>query len=107
MRTIWVYRIPLAPVAATGGAEFDILPAYDPDAEYGTGGWVDFARPVHVTMQHGQVAMWFEVDTEAKRTNRRTFVLVGTGHEVPAGGVGTVMPEEYLVLHVYEVMADV
>lgn len=109
MRTVWVYRIPLAAVAATGGAQFDIQPAYDLDAEYGTGGWVDYAPPVHVGMQHGQIAMWFEVDTEAKRTNRRTFVLVGTGHEVPTGAqwVGTVMPSQDLVLHVYELVLGV
>ena len=103
---VWVYRIPLTPQSAAAPISFDIPMGFDPAARSGDGDWVD-AKPVHVALQHGQVAMWFEVDADPYpySVTTRRFMLVGTGHDIPIGGrwCGTVLPNENLVLHVYEI----
>jgi len=60
---------------------------------------------IHVNSQgEDRVVLWVDVDTEAKRVKRR-FVVVGTGHEIPAGGVfvGSVKDSPYM-WHLFEVM---
>ncbi len=61
------------------------------------------ARILVVQMQGALPQLWAEVDTLELNTTR-TFVLVGTGNEVPLRGVyvGTVQ-DDHLVFHVYEV----
>lgn len=60
------------------------------------------AMPRLIAMQHGQLTLWFEVDTEARGVARYFFV-VGTGHEVRAQSahLGSVI-DGALVWHVYE-----
>jgi hypothetical protein len=54
-----------------------------------------------------EISLWAEVPMlTSERTTRRTFVVIGTGHEVPHCGVhvGTVRDGAW-VWHVYEVPA--
>ena len=60
----------------------------------------------HVDEQNGQVMLWIEVDPAAELT-RRTFQIIGTGHEEIEPGfvyLGTV-PIGPFVWHVYETTA--
>ena len=87
MRTVWKYDVPVD----------DKVWPYDlPEG----------ARPVHVECSDPvEVSVWFEVDTQAKREERR-FVVIGTGHPAPDGGTyvdtATVL-DGRLVWHLYEV----
>lgn len=61
---------------------------------------------LHVDQQHGNISLWFEVDDELPKVERK-FQLFGTGHG-PIGPHlshrGTVpLDSGKLVLHVYEV----
>ncbi len=62
------------------------------------------AAPVHVEMQGRHLCMWVDVETEAER-DERTFVIIGTGREVPAdaGYVGTAQHGSE-VWHLFEVV---
>lgn len=64
------------------------------------------AKVLRVAEQYQEPALWAECDPEA-RTVGREFVIVGTGHQVPADAkvyLGTAMLfGGQLVLHVYEV----
>lgn len=59
------------------------------------------AVPLHVDNQHGDVCVWFEVDT-TKPTKDIILYSVGTGWAVPefAKYIGTVLLGEF-VWHVY------
>jgi hypothetical protein len=63
------------------------------------------AIPLSVHGQGDDICLWALVQTEAKR-EERSFVIVGTGHEVPkeAGKfIGTaLLCDDRLVLHVFE-----
>lgn len=63
----------------------------------------DGAKVLRVGMQNGAPCMWAEVETE-HGTSRRSFVVVGTGHELPKGAqyVGG-FSEPPFEWHVYEV----
>jgi hypothetical protein len=67
------------------------------------------ANILAVQMQGDDVCMWAMVDTKAPM-ERREFLVLGTGHEVPDGDtlayLGTFQPDEGgspLVFHVFEV----
>lgn len=59
----------------------------------------------HVGMQDGLVTLWAEVDAAAWSTPR-TFVIGGTGHQIPEGAryVGTVHDGPF-VWHIFEVLS--
>jgi hypothetical protein len=62
------------------------------------------AKIVHVGLDpSGAPCLWAEVDPYSDR-ERRTFVIIGTGHGVPekATHIGSVVDEMY-VWHVYEI----
>jgi hypothetical protein len=60
-------------------------------------------RPGFGQVAH-EISLWAEVPTRDERTTRRTFTVIGTGHEIPHRGahVGTVLDGAF-VWHVYEV----
>ena len=59
--------------------------------------------PLHVDNQQDHLCLWAEVDTDLPK-QRRSFVIVGTGHEIPpdAQYVGTAQVDPF-VWHVFEV----
>lgn len=92
MRTIWKYELPIGDVAG--------------EIEMPLG-----ARIIHVDQQRSMVAtMWAEIPVppgvppSELATERRAFVVVGTGHTIPGDGlthVGTVLDGPF-VWHLYE-----
>lgn len=60
---------------------------------------------LHVDVQGRDICLWAMVDTE-KETEKRHFIVAGTGHEIKQGAianVGSVMLESgTLVFHVFE-----
>jgi len=62
------------------------------------------ATPLHVAMQFGEPAVWFEIDTD-RPAEAIGLVIVGTGHVVPDGvrHVGTCMTDDgAFVWHIYQ-----
>jgi hypothetical protein len=63
---------------------------------------------IKVAEQYGHLCLWAEVDSDAKATDLRTFLIAGTGRPLPRHvkiHVGTVvMPGGNLVVHVYELL---
>lgn len=61
------------------------------------------SKLLHIAMQAGSICAWFEVDAVGETTEKRSFVIVGTGHMVPEGTshVGTVL-DGIFVWHIYE-----
>lgn len=89
MKTIWKYRIPYFERTEES---FDIPVG---------GAIVHVAREKTGSVQD-YVSFWVEVNTTAP-TERRSFVIIGTGHPIPTGTVyrGTVIAPP-LVIHLYE-----
>ncbi len=58
-----------------------------------------------VQMQRGKICLWYRVPYAPKGAEQASFVIVGTGHVVPAGKLkflGTVQQPEYeSVWHVF------
>ncbi len=89
-RTIWVHRIPVDAISAS----FTNV-VHMPEG----------SRLIHCREQYGNIALWFEVDTEASKVQRK-FQIYGTGHTIPDDLFyrGTcVFAGGDLILHVYEV----
>ena len=61
------------------------------------------AMAVHVAVQDGQACLWAEVDDQ-QPVREYGFAIVGTGHEIPEGGVhlGTWLSGPF-VWHLYQV----
>lgn len=91
-RAVWVYRIPVNEMTASFTNVFEIPVG---------------ARLVHLAEQHGQIAMWWEVDSDAS-TQQHRFQIFGTGHGPIREGLeyrGTCLfAGGDLVLHLYEVV---
>jgi len=65
--------------------------------------WPEWTRPIHVGWQDW-VTMWAEVlDTDNPKVHV-TFLVVGTGWEIPAGYcyIGTVQAPDNYVWHVFQ-----
>lgn len=62
------------------------------------------AIPRFVATQMSEVMLWVEVDALAQATEERTFVLIGTGQQLPVGAtyIGSVQNDGY-VWHLHEV----
>ena len=89
MRTIHKYNMPL------GNEAFLSLPVG--------------AQVLCVKEQYGQLCLWAKIDTGNSPLETRRFLIVGTGHEIPAATrldyIDTVMfMSGQLVLHVFEVL---
>ncbi len=85
MKTIWKFEIPV---------QDEISEVLMPKG----------AKIVHVGSQPDRrnIALWAQVDSEAKKVIRR-FKVYGTGHPLMAGTyVGTVLVGDMLVWHVFE-----
>lgn len=64
------------------------------------------AKLLSIQTQNGRGCLWAEVEMTAP-IRKRAFMIVGTGHEIPAlcgGYVGTYQVGHF-VWHVYEVLA--
>lgn len=94
MRTIWKFPLPMAvagePLSMPRGARivhFDI----------------QYSGPLDNGPRPGVPTLWVEVDPD-QAAEPRQFVIIGTGHEIPADGqhVGSYQAEPF-VWHVYEV----
>lgn len=89
MKTIWKYNFDITP-----SKQIRMMPAG--------------ARLLSVADQHGLLAMWALVDTEAAQVER-WFVVAGTGHpliDIPSEGyVGSVIDGPY-VWHLFELLSE-
>lgn len=64
------------------------------------------AKILSVQAQGAEICMWALVNTDAK-TEKRNFVVYGTGYEIPGGRmsyVGTAQIAGGLVFHVFELL---
>jgi len=61
------------------------------------------ARFLSVAMQSGMISLWYEFDSDDSFYAMRDIVCVMTGREFPSGlaYLGTVLPRQDFVLHVY------
>jgi hypothetical protein len=63
------------------------------------------AKVLHVAVQGGQLTLWYMFDAAKKKTETRTFRVVGTGHQIADAEqlthLGTVLMSSY-VWHVFE-----
>lgn len=93
--TIWKYVLPVNSITASFTTTHSIPIG---------------AKFLNLREQHGDIAMWFEVDPQAAQ-ERRGFQLFGTGIQAQGLSEGleyrgtAIFVEGQLVLHVYEVKA--
>jgi hypothetical protein len=89
MKTVWKFELELK-----DGIQEVIIPQY--------------SQIVAVGNQYNEVVFWAEVQTNNKKVVRR-FIVHGTGHpityptETYIGTVSTMINNNYLVWHIYEV----
>lgn len=90
--TIWKYVVPVNVLTVSATTVFHIPSS---------------ARFLHCREQHEGIAMWFLVNPDKERVDRK-FQLFGTGHALPAMrdkvyyGTG-IFDDGHLVLHLFEV----
>ncbi len=67
------------------------------------------AKIVHVALQYEEITLWYVFDTrKVGHPDTRTFLIVGTGWdfvEENVEHVGTVITDQGLVWHLFEVMS--
>ncbi len=61
-----------------------------------------------VKTQGDQVCIWAKVDPDETQFTMRSFLIVGTGHDIPKASIqyldNVLLLKDNLVLHVFEIM---